>query len=283
MTRLDAEGCQRWHRGRQRFRPTGETIDPDRHAVTAIDETAAKTFVLEHHYAASYPAARARFGLWRKAPGRRDVLAGVAVFSVPMNQRAVPVHTGQPAHAGVELGRFVLLDAVEGMGESWFLARCLRTLPDILPDVRAVVSYADPVARRARFGELIKPGHLGTIYQAMSATYRGRSSARILWLAPDGSVLSGRMLSKLSTGERGADHAYRELRRHGAPQRRPMETDDAYVRRALAEGPFTRLRHPGNHVYAFPAGAPAVRRAARRTLPQGLAYPAQPTAPETAP
>jgi hypothetical protein len=111
-------GCQRWREGKTRYRPAGETINPGRHAVTPIDESLAKTFVLRHHYAASYPAARARFGLWRKAPGRADTLAGVAVFSVPMNQQAVPAHTGQPAAAGCELGRFVLLDEVEGMGES---------------------------------------------------------------------------------------------------------------------------------------------------------------------
>lgn len=270
---LPTPGCQRWSAGRQSFRPPGETIDPGRHEVAPIDEATAKKFVVTHHYSRSYPAARARFGLFRQNPGRPAELAGVCVFSVPMNQRAIPRHTGQSPEQGCELGRFVLLDAVEANGESWFLARCLRELPDLLPGVRAVISYADPMTRRAADGNLITPGHIGTIYQALSAHYRGRSSRRTLWLAPDGTVLSGRMLSKLSGGERGAAHAYATLHGHGAPARRPLEADAAYLRRALIEGPFTRRAHPGNHVYTFAAGRPADRRKTRDTFPESLTYP----------
>ena len=36
-----------------------------------------------------------------------------------------------------------------------------------------------------------------------------------------------------------------------------------YVSRALAEGPFRRLRHRGNHVYCLPTGTHRMRRAAR--------------------
>ena len=36
----------------------------------------------------------------------------------------------------------------------------------------------------------------------------------------------------------------------GAPARRPLEDARAYLARALAEGEFRRLRHPGNHVFS---------------------------------
>jgi len=56
------------------------------------DDAAAKAFVLEHHYSASYPAARWRFGLFR-----RGALQGVAVFSHPVNDRALTAVFPRPA------------------------------------------------------------------------------------------------------------------------------------------------------------------------------------------
>lgn len=59
--------CQRWRAHRGVYRPAGEPIDPRDHEVAAIpDDTTAKTFVEREHYAHSYPAARERFGLYRR-------------------------------------------------------------------------------------------------------------------------------------------------------------------------------------------------------------------------
>lgn len=240
--------CQRWRRRRSAWRPAGELFDPGRHAVELIpDDVTARRFITEHHYSGSYPAARLRVGLYRAGVG----LVGVAVYSVPMSQAAVPRYTGLPPAAGVELGRFVLLDEVEGNGESWFLARAARLLRQQLPEVGAVLSYSDPVPRRTAEGDVVLPGHVGTIYQATNGTYLGRSKPRYLHLGPDGQVVSERALSKLRRGDRGAAYAYEQLRAKGAPARRPGEEGPAYVTRALAEGPFRRVRHPGNHVYAW--------------------------------
>ena len=50
------------------YRPAGEPIDPRRYEVAAIaSDRTAKDFVLPHHYSGSYPAARFRFGLFRRA------------------------------------------------------------------------------------------------------------------------------------------------------------------------------------------------------------------------
>ena len=72
--------CQRWTSRRTSYRPKGELFDPRafKGAPTG-DDTAARTFVQEHHYSASYPVARFRFGLY----SRLGELVGVAVFSVP--------------------------------------------------------------------------------------------------------------------------------------------------------------------------------------------------------
>lgn len=240
-----ASSCQRWRDRRTSFRPAGELFDPSSGTVDAIDEKPAKAFVVGHHYAASYPAARCRVGLFVR--GR---LAGVAVFSVPMNERTVPAYFEDLAPgAGVELGRLVLLDEVPANGESWFIARALRILRRELPEVAGVVSYSDPIERTTLAGELVKPGHIGIVYQATNAAYRGRSSARTLLVAPDGRIASPRSLSKIRNDERGAAGAYAQLRTMGAPAREPFEDGRAYLERALAG--FRRIRHPGNHAYTW--------------------------------
>src|SRR5262249_12647783 len=143
-----------------------------------------------HHYSASYPAARWRFGLYR-----RGELAGVAVFSHPCNDRALTNIFDCRALDAVELGRFVLLDSVPGNGETWFLSRCFRLLrPEGLI---GVLSFSDPMPRRTSAGEIVHKGHIGTIYQAFSAHYLGRSKSRTLRLLPDGSVLSDRTIQKV--------------------------------------------------------------------------------------
>src|SRR5690606_11047103 len=129
----------------------------------------AKAFVRDHHYAGTFPAARLSVGLF--GPGAR--LEGVAVFSVPMNQRVVPRYTGLEPADGAELGRFVCLPSVRFNGESWFLARAFRLLR-AEKGVAGVVSFADPLERRTAWGELAKRAHWGTIYQASNALYAGR-------------------------------------------------------------------------------------------------------------
>jgi hypothetical protein len=85
------------------------------------DDTTARQFILQHHYAHSYPSARFRVGLYRHGE-----LAGVAVFSHPCSNAVLTNVFEAPVLTTVELGRFVLLDSVAGNGETWFLARRSR-------------------------------------------------------------------------------------------------------------------------------------------------------------
>src|ERR1700761_2642782 len=175
---------QRWLRGRAHWAlPGRDHFDPGRWAVTAIDDPTARRFVLEHHYASTYPAARFRYGLADAATGQ---LAGTAVLSVPTNERGVTnTFPGLVPYAeSLELGRFVLLDQVGFNGESWFLARAFQLAA--AAGVRGVVSFSDPMARTTAAGQVVFPGHIGRIYQAASATYCGRGTARRLVLLPDG-------------------------------------------------------------------------------------------------
>lgn len=264
--------CQRWNHRKARYRPAGEVIDPSLYGVEPIDsDTAAAAFVEEHHYSASYPVARYRVGLYRTIPFARPELVGVAVFSNPMQQACIPCWTGLPAAQGTELGRLVLRDDVPAMGESWFMARAFSLLRRAKPQLQAVIAYCDPLPRLDATGHQTKPGHIGTVYAALNATYRGRARPRTLLLAPNGTVLSERSLSKLKADDKGRDYAERGLRGLGAPARRRGESGSAYLARALATLSLRPWRTKGNHVFVWALGPdPRSLRARWRALPRPL-------------
>lgn len=235
---------QRWYRRLNTWRDASEIIDTSSHEVAEIpDDNPAKAFVEEHHYSGTYPAARARFGLYRGAR-----LLGVAVFSHPPNE-AVLRRLPCERMAGIELGRFVLLDDVAGNGESWFLARCFEHLR--AKGIEALVSHSDPLPRRDAVGTLVLPGHVGNIYQATNAIYGGRTKARAIWILPDGTVFSERAMSKIRARDRGYRYAIDQLVRHGADRPLDLGQDLGAWLRAELPRVARRVRHRGNHRYLW--------------------------------
>ncbi len=256
------ERCQRARRGRQIWRPAGEVIDTTRYEVAAIggvgSDTTAKAFVVAHHYEASYVAAVRRFGLYRASE-----LVGVAVFNMPwqtsLDRAAMPWSNRET----LELGRFVLLDDVPGNGETWFLARSFELL--WREGWAGVLSYSDPTPRTASNGNVVFPGHIGTIYQAHNASYRGRGSRRTLHVFDDGAIFSERSQSKIRARDRGWRYAITELTQRGAADPRGcLKTWMRTWRDRLCR----RVRHPGKHTYLW-----ALHRRLKRFLPDSLPYP----------
>ncbi len=250
---------QRWRQRQNVFRSAGEVIQTRYYDVAAIpDDRTAKAFVGEHHYSGTYPAARFRFGLYR---GQQ--LQGVAVFSHPCNNAVLTTVFAAPILLCVELGRFVLLDEVPANGETWFLGRCFYLLRR--EGIVGVVSFADPEPRRAADGQIVFPGHIGTIYQAHNAVYLGRATPRRLRLLPDGSVLSDCAIQKLRSREKGWRYAAQQLIAAGAdePSADLREWALHWIDR------LTRLlRHGGNHKYAW-----GLHHTIRRSLPSSRPYP----------
>lgn len=258
--------AQRWRDRRDSYRPAGETIRTSAYEVAPIPVDAGpKAFIVRHHYSASYPAARFRFGLYTGGK-----LAGVAVFSVPMTAAVLTsVFPCNPA-AAAELGRFVLLDDVPANGETWFLGRCFDLLRG--EGMEGILSTSDPVPRTAIGGRVVFPGHLGIIYQAFNGICLGRTKGRVIRLLPDGTVLSDRSIQKLRAWVRGEtdkakgwQYVAEMLVRHGATE--PCRRKE-WLNCTLAA--LTRpLRHPGNHKYAW-----GLDRAMRKVLlPKARAYP----------
>ena len=165
-----------------------------------------------------------------------------------VRDRRTAEHRGEPLPLSAWS---VLLDAVPGNGESWFLGRCFRLLRQLLPEVQGVLSYCDPLERRDAQGHVVKRGHIGTVYKAFNGRYAGRSAARTLLLSADGRSVNERTLSKIRLGEQGAGYAIRQLQALGAPAPRPGEAGPAYVARAVSEGGFRKVRHPGNLAFTW--------------------------------
>lgn len=245
---------QRWYKRLNTWRDASEIIDTRAHEVAEIaDDTTPKTFVEDHHYSGTYPAARERFGLYRGSQ-----LVGVAVFSHPPNE-AVLKKLPCERMAGIELGRFVLLPNVPGNGESWFLARCFEQLR--AKGIEALVSHSDPLPRRNADGVLVLPGHVGNIYQATNAIYGGRTKARALWLLPDGTVFSERAMSKIRSRDRGYRYAIDQLVRHGADRPLDLGQDLATWMQGQLPRVARRVKHRGNHRYLW-----AIDRKIRRAV-----------------
>lgn len=84
---------------------------------------------------------------------------GCAVYALPPKQTAV-------RYRGLtwELARLFVDDEVPTNAETWLIASTVRAIRKAHPDVKALVSYADPSA-----------GHAGTIYKAANWQPDGRT------------------------------------------------------------------------------------------------------------
>lgn len=245
---------QRWQDRAEVRRTPGDRINPRCYGVDVIPSRVAKPFVCQHHYSGSYPADHVAVGLYAKHGVARSYLAGVAVFSEGVQSgKAMPRWTGFDAAAGTEIGRLVLLPEVPHNGESWFIARAFAALRAAKPQVRVALSYSDPVERTTAAGQVVKPGHFGTIYQASNALFLGRATARSLLLLPDGRVLHPYLFDKLRHRRQGWAYALRAVEQAGAvagvEARRWGEDEATWLGRV--RGALRPLRHPGNLTYAF--------------------------------
>jgi hypothetical protein len=266
--------CMRWSPGRVQSwsRPEDGGFDASRYGVAAIAEEHAKAFITRLHYSGTYPAASQRYGLFDLASGQR-ALVGVAVLSVPASKAVLTAVFPrlEPYKESLELGRFVLVDEVPANGESWFLGEVRRLAA--ATGLRGIVSFSDPVARRTADGTVIMPGHIGVIYQASNAVYTGRGTARTLAMLRDGTVFSARAAQKVRKQDRGHEYAERQLVALGARPMRAGETPASWLAVALADASARKIRHPGNHRYAFRVGTTRKDRAAVQVAPRAAPYP----------
>ena len=263
---------QRWRDRRCRWLPFASEIDPRCLSVDVINtKREAAPFVKAHHYAASMPVTRLAVGLFVNGKGGRSELAGVCVFSHPVNNGSIPKNAGlSDPRTACDLGRLVIRDDLGGNAETFMIARAFRLLRREKPEILSVISYADPVRRVDGEGRVFMPGHVGGIYAVMGARYTGRSSPRTDLIMPDGRPISSRALSKIRNAECGQRYAIDDLVRAGADAPGPGECRTDWLADLECRGFLRRQRHPGCHAYLFPL-TKAARLAARKV--PNLPYP----------
>lgn len=272
---------QRWRERRDSYRKRGEAFDPSAYGVELLDRHApARDLVVRHHYAASWPSVSVCVGLYQRRAWFTPELVGVCTFGTGTNEDAPTKWLGVGPREALVLNRLVLLDEVPFNGESWFVARAFAILRAERPDLRGVLSYSDPVARRDETGRIVMPGHVGVTYQAKGARRVGVTASETKWLDARGCVLDPRSLAKVRNEEEPGGASYAAyLVALGAPPRRVLESPRAWVERITrgGEGPFTRFRHPGNYIYAF--GPSGTARDVPPTTAKALPYPIGPRSP----
>lgn len=244
---------QRWRARRSVFVDDLTVIDPRLYAVDVIEAHSARRFIAEHHYLPSYPAARLAAGLFGPGKGGASSLVGVAVFGVPTTGAVVTKHSGMAENQACCLSRLILTDEVAANGESFATSRALRLLRREKPAMEAVVSYSDPLH-----------GHIGQVYCALSAAYRGQGRPRTSYSVA-GQDINGRTLSKVRLGERGSAAAVDRIVALGAPRPGIGEDLPSWIERLHRERILLRKQHPGLHAYSFPLTRRA--RARGRRLP----------------
>jgi len=264
-----APPAQRWKLGKNYWRvDRDEGFRKEQYTIDEIKDSISKKFIIEHHYSGSYPIAMERVGLFMGTK-----LVGVAVFSIPINNSIIPRYTGLPTTNGSELGRFVLLDEVPYNAESYFLSHAFKVLQLLRPEINAVVAYSDPMPRTTLLGDIILPGHIGIAYQASNALYMGRASGKTLHLTPSGIALSSRAISKIRLQEHGAQSAEKRLVKLGATQRTFGQDPAEWIEQELNSGKFRKIRHPGNHIYAWPLGTQKNKEALVKIFAANKKYP----------
>jgi hypothetical protein len=295
MPSTSSARTQRWLDKTASYRPVGEPFARNRYEVLEISKNAAEAFTVKHHYSNTFPATRLCYGLYdaRRSHGRVPELVGVAALGVPSHPAVLtnPFPSLTPYAESLDLSRLVLLDHVPANAESWFCARAFALAAE--HGIRGLVAFSDPV-ERWRIGahgrpERFMPGHYGYVYQALNFSYLGTTTPRRIIVLPDGAHLPERSLSKITSGERGADGIIARLLAKGAPPLEEGSDRAQWLSAALHACGARTIRHSGKHKYAIRIGRTRAERS-RTTLtrPAVLAFPKRPAqleilAPLTAP
>jgi len=141
--------------------------------VKSIDYQDCKEWFLKKHYAKRIPSISFCFGLYS------DKLEGVCSFGKPPSPSLCESICGiEYKNIVFELNRLVINEGLEKNALSFFVAQCLKKLPQTI-----IVSFADS-----------EQGHHGYIYQATNWIYTGLSNNTTTLKNKDGKELHFRSL-----------------------------------------------------------------------------------------
>lgn len=172
--------------------------------VRQIKFSIARDYIREHHYShGSHNGASPCFGLFDG-----DRLIGVLMFATPCSENVRASVFGPEYKSNVtELHRLHILDETPKNTESWFIARCLKLLKKVKPQIWAVLSFSDTTV-----------GHTGVIYKATNAYRLGSTGKATFYVDGDGRLRHPRQNGVNITKDMAKEMGWKPVRR-GAKNR----------------------------------------------------------------
>ncbi len=154
-------------------------VDTDRVSVRQITKAVAKNFVIEHHYSHRFSSCKYALGVFYRDKeehaffgGDNEKLIGTIIYGHPVCNRAIQSITSDSSlelGSVLELTRLVIADNFGRNIESHVIASSFRWLKKNAPEIKVLISYADP-----------EQNHAGTIYQATNWLYQGLGASKLM-------------------------------------------------------------------------------------------------------
>ncbi len=142
----------------------------DKLSIRQIDKPTAKKMVVKYHYSKLWTKCSVALALFYDTGKQHsffdeaeEKMIGVIVYGDPVGRASGESISSLIDRTEVyELTRLFIHDGYGNNIESWFISQSMNWLRKNKPQIRALVSYADP-----------KQNHPGTIYQATNWIYQG--------------------------------------------------------------------------------------------------------------
>lgn len=158
------------------------TVDVSRVTLREIAKPVAEDFIIKHHYTHKFSSTRYALGVFYLEEsehaffdGDNEKLIGCMTYGHPVSNRTVGSITDDLGLDEVlELTRLVILDGYGKNIESHVISQSFRWLKKNAPEVKVLVSYADP-----------EQDHTGGIYRATNWFYQGCGYSKLM---PDFSI-----------------------------------------------------------------------------------------------
>ena len=127
-----------------------------------LDSSEAKKFMAAYHYAGNFPRVKFALGFFWE-----DQIVCVICYSSPIGRLvAQSILEGGTDSSVLELTRLFSFDWTPKNLESYCIGKSVKWIEQNLPEIDALVSYADP-------GQ----GHVGVVYQASNWIYTGQGAS----------------------------------------------------------------------------------------------------------
>ena len=157
-------------------------VDKSRVTVREISKNVARDFIERHHYTHKFSSTRYALGVFYVEDGEHaffdgvnEQLIGCMTYGHPVSNRTVDSITdGLELDEVLELTRLCCLDGYGKNLESYVIAQSFDWLKKYAPEVKVLVSYADP-----------EQAHTGGIYRATNWLYQGCGYSKLM---PDYSI-----------------------------------------------------------------------------------------------